>query len=1069
MLFRASRCGILAKDLGNRDRTMVDSSLPVSGGFRLPSASAAVSALFGYDFFISYAHDDGIDYPKALARALEAEPYRYTTHLDTRDYHLGDDLGRLTRLRVRHSRRLVVVVRPAALTTSTWVRREVDAYVASGRDPIIIDCDGAIERQENASARKGTLLEWLRTNPQVLRQEERGHTAAPGDGTLQRLAAAFEGVRVEEWRRRMVMATMAVLCLLLAGSVLLGALAEIQRRAAVAQRERVELELSRADARQAEQYLGQGRYDAAAAFLARARAGRPSELSSLVGHMLPQPPFVPTRRLRLPLSTGVVMQAWADEEGRYLAVMEATGHDAVQVYDLGGAEALPVLTLDIGAEDPVFRLISSPRPAAVTLTRRSEEWLAEGGGPEAAGPDAAQEAGEAELPDAAAGGPAITVRWLDTPDAAPVSRRVAADVGYESLVRLSDGRYHFAQGSTVSAVSIGADGIGVEAIATGLRGHVNRATATEDAPCMMLSDTSGTFALRYVDGRPPVLWDSRPLWEGVEDQNANHPQGVLDATCRYAAIWFDGGKPGVHLVRLFDAAGKLTPALVASVAGDPSDSISFRNRFFDAEGTRLFVRNNGLWTVYDTATGRLLRTIDTGQPDSPGALTADGTLLTAGYGDVVSFLGTGKDGGGDGQVTAGPAPKVFALRKRLDAATGKPSRAAFLTVASDGLVTLFEPAGRKRYEGFGVIPAGGTAPSQAALSPDGTIFVQDIEPESGGQEAGGQETGGRRLFIQKLGGQGEIRAFDCPQASNVAILATDDAAEVVSVTADATLCRARLDPADLSLGPVARTALGLDAPVDLVRAARPSGLLIVAASGRRAYELPLDGAAPAPGPMHEAPSAGPITDVAADPSGRIAILAEDALAVATGGGRVLAQFNGTCSRIVGFAAGAVVVQCRKGFFARLFAASLEDGSVRPLALPPGADVEDAAVSPDGTTLVVPLSDADEWVRQVYAQLLDTGASFVFTPLVIADARSGDDAGAPGPGRLPRIDGMHFAPDGSRLFLDLASGFLEQHLITNGPLSRFEAGQVGRLTGLSLSSTPLRSDLEYLTETGGSPD
>jgi hypothetical protein len=235
----------------------VDSTAPEIKGGSLPPVSAIVTALFGYDFFISYAHDDGTEYPKALARALEAEPYRYTTHLDTRDYHVGDDLGRLTRLRVRHSRKLVVVARQAALRESTWVRREVDAYVASGRDPIIIDFDGAIERQENTSVRAGTLLEWLREHPQVLRQEETGNPAEPSVHTRQRLASAFEGIRVEESRNRIVMATMAVLCILLVGAVVLGVFAEIQRRTAVAERERVELELSRADARQAELYLGQ--------------------------------------------------------------------------------------------------------------------------------------------------------------------------------------------------------------------------------------------------------------------------------------------------------------------------------------------------------------------------------------------------------------------------------------------------------------------------------------------------------------------------------------------------------------------------------------------------------------------------------------------------------------------------------------------------------------------------------------------------------------------------------------------------------------------------------------------
>jgi hypothetical protein len=221
--------------------------------------------------------------------------------------------------------------------------------------------------------------------------------------------------------------------------------------------------------------------------------------------------------------------------------------------------------------------------------------------------------------------------------------------------------------------------------------------------------------------------------------------------------------------------------------------------------------------------------------------------------------------------------------------------------------------------------------------------------------------------------------------------------------------------------------------------------------------------------MHEVQSSWPITDVAIDTKGRIAVLGDDAVTIATREGRRLVQLTGNCSRIVGFAAYAVLIQCRAGFFSRLVSVSVEDGAVRPVALPLGADIENAVMSPDGTTLVSPLSNANGWVRQVYAQLLDTGASFVFTPLVISDARSGNSADLPTPDRLPRIEGMHFAPDGGRLFLEIATGFLERHLITNGPLSRFEGAQVGRLTGLSLSSTPLRSDLDYLKKTSHSPN
>lgn len=76
--------------------------------------------LYGYDFFISYAHEDGPEYSKHLRDSLEAEPYRFSVHLDTRDFSIGEDLSFLTRTRVSGSRMLVVVARKHALTSSKW-------------------------------------------------------------------------------------------------------------------------------------------------------------------------------------------------------------------------------------------------------------------------------------------------------------------------------------------------------------------------------------------------------------------------------------------------------------------------------------------------------------------------------------------------------------------------------------------------------------------------------------------------------------------------------------------------------------------------------------------------------------------------------------------------------------------------------------------------------------------------------------------------------------------------------------------------------------------------------------
>ena len=97
--------------------------------------------LFGYDFFVSYAHADGEDYPRALADRLQEKGFR--VFLDSRVYVAGDDLRLATRRRIRMSKYLLVVVRPHALE-SFWVLTELQRCLESGRIPIAINVDQAL-------------------------------------------------------------------------------------------------------------------------------------------------------------------------------------------------------------------------------------------------------------------------------------------------------------------------------------------------------------------------------------------------------------------------------------------------------------------------------------------------------------------------------------------------------------------------------------------------------------------------------------------------------------------------------------------------------------------------------------------------------------------------------------------------------------------------------------------------------------------------------------------------------------------------------------------------------------
>lgn len=167
--------------------------------------------LYGYDFFISYAHADGTEYAESLRGALEAEPYKFSVHLDTRDFNLGEDLGFLTRTRVDGSRMLIVVARKHALTSSKWVRDEVDIFAKRGRNPAIVDVADAVAIEPVVA---NHLSEWIAQNPDTLRlldpDPEVPHRQAPRE-VIDRIAGSFDGVRTRVLRERVIALALFVL------------------------------------------------------------------------------------------------------------------------------------------------------------------------------------------------------------------------------------------------------------------------------------------------------------------------------------------------------------------------------------------------------------------------------------------------------------------------------------------------------------------------------------------------------------------------------------------------------------------------------------------------------------------------------------------------------------------------------------------------------------------------------------------------------------------------------------------------------------------------------------------
>ncbi len=202
--------------------------------------------LYAYDIFISYAHEDGPEYARALDQTLSQT---HTVHLDTRDLHPGQTLDLLTRVRVRSARLLVVVARPASLGVSKWVRREVDAFHETGRAPVLIDVDNSIAPALD-NPTQGTLSEWLaeqrvhdgttgEIDPIIWISDNKGAPPQvprlPDADIAQRILDRFDGDRIETRRLRVVTGALGLMFALTLGALLLSYAAYLSERRATSE------------------------------------------------------------------------------------------------------------------------------------------------------------------------------------------------------------------------------------------------------------------------------------------------------------------------------------------------------------------------------------------------------------------------------------------------------------------------------------------------------------------------------------------------------------------------------------------------------------------------------------------------------------------------------------------------------------------------------------------------------------------------------------------------------------------------------------------------------------------
>ena len=107
-----------------------------------------ISAMFGFDFFICYAHADGKTYARALNRSLAKD---YECFFDEQEFAPGDSLPLEDRLALMNTSCLLVIITPGALK-SHWVKWEIKTFKERKRRimPICIgDIDGVEMESKN--------------------------------------------------------------------------------------------------------------------------------------------------------------------------------------------------------------------------------------------------------------------------------------------------------------------------------------------------------------------------------------------------------------------------------------------------------------------------------------------------------------------------------------------------------------------------------------------------------------------------------------------------------------------------------------------------------------------------------------------------------------------------------------------------------------------------------------------------------------------------------------------------------------------------------------------------------
>lgn len=178
--------------------------------------------LFGFDFFISYAHKDGKEYPEGLVEGLTERGYRVFLDESGEEtgFVVGEELATAMDQRIRQSTKLILIAGESALR-SQWVHKEVEISRDAKRVPVVID----LGQQFKSEGEDHPLRQILGNTITLFDPEEHVQPTyvptRPSAHVFEKLEASFKATRKDVLRFRFFLGTAAALLLLIAGVVVI--------------------------------------------------------------------------------------------------------------------------------------------------------------------------------------------------------------------------------------------------------------------------------------------------------------------------------------------------------------------------------------------------------------------------------------------------------------------------------------------------------------------------------------------------------------------------------------------------------------------------------------------------------------------------------------------------------------------------------------------------------------------------------------------------------------------------------------------------------------------------------